>query len=136
MITIPQTIVAEMFEQARAEAPVECCGYLGSLNNVVTKRYQMTNVDNSPEHFSFDPKEQFKVLKEVRNEGVALSCVYHIHPESPARLSQEDLRLANDPNIVYIIVSLFENREDVKGFKVKKNGTDIAIESVPLTITK
>ncbi|MEC9236446.1 MAG: SIS domain-containing protein, partial [Pseudomonadota bacterium] len=38
-------------------------------------------------------KEQFKVLKESRAAGLQLLSVYHSHPESPARLSLEDLRL-------------------------------------------
>ena len=46
--------------------------------------------------------------------------VYHSNPESPARLSAEDIRLFNDPEPVYIIVSLKYNVVNVAGFKVNK----------------
>ena len=66
----------------------------------------MTNIDNEPDHFSFEPKEQFAAVKDARNQGLSLMAVYHSHPETPARPSQEDLRLLKDPNMIYVIVSL------------------------------
>ena len=81
----------------------------------------MTNIDASPEHFSFDPKEQFKVVKEARTKGISLLSVYHSHPETPARLSEEDIKLLNDPNMVYIIVSLKDaEKPEVKGYTLNK----------------
>ena len=45
--------------------------------------------------------------------------VYHSHPASPARLSQEDVRLANDPQLYYVIISLLNPVEPVlKAFRV------------------
>jgi hypothetical protein len=38
---------------------------------------------------------------------------------SPARPSQEDIRLAYDPYISYVIISLADGGEDVKSFKIK-----------------
>lgn len=132
MISIKQSIVDEMVAHAKSLAPVESCGYLAGKDGIVTTFYKMTNVDNSPEHFSFDPKEQFKVIKESRNEGLSVMGVYHSHPESPARLSEEDLRLLNDPNMVYFIVSLWQEKPDIKAFKISKNGQEIHVETVPI----
>ena len=104
-----------------------------SILNIIEKFYPMTNVDNSPEHFSFDPKEQFSVVKQARNDGHQLLSVYHSHPESPARLSEEDIKLFNDPNPVYIIVSLLDGNVDTKGFKVNKPSEhEIEIKQVEL----
>lgn len=116
MIKIPQNIIDKIAEHAKKEAPLEACGYLGGKDGVVEAVFEMTNIDKSEEHFSFDPKEQFKVVKEARKKGLQLISVYHSHPASPARLSQEDIRLAYDPNIVHIIYSLVSN--GAKGFKV------------------
>ncbi|MCL5073045.1 MAG: Mov34/MPN/PAD-1 family protein, partial [Actinobacteria bacterium] len=69
MIRITLEIVKKIFEQGKAEAPFEACGYLTGKNDRVKKYYPMTNVDKSEDHFSLDPKEQFEVLKEVRKEG-------------------------------------------------------------------
>ena len=129
---IKRELVKAMIEHSEELNPVESCGYLAGKDNELLKFYPMTNIDNSPEHFSFDPKEQFKVMKEARNDGLRLMSVYHSHPESPARLSEEDLRLLNDPSMVYIIVSLLEKKPDVKGYKVSKQGEDITVERVNL----
>jgi proteasome lid subunit RPN8/RPN11 len=133
-IQIQKTILNQMLAHAKALLPIECCGYLAGDGQTITTLYDMTNVDNSPEHFSFDPKEQFAVVKEARNNGLTLMGVYHSHPESPARLSEEDLRLLNDPNMVYFIVSLLTKEGDIKAYKINK--TDESIEVISVEIIK
>jgi proteasome lid subunit RPN8/RPN11 len=44
---------------------------------------------------------------------------YHSHPETPARPSDEDIRLVYDPNISYVIVSLAAGQTDVKSFRIQ-----------------
>ncbi len=125
---IPQEIIAEIREQAVAEAPNEACGYLRGADGRVAGRIELTNVDASPEHFSLDPQEQFAALKDVRQRGEQLLAVYHSHPETPARMSDEDIRLANDPKMVYVIHSLADGR--TRGFRVDRTRTviDVPIE--------
>jgi [CysO sulfur-carrier protein]-S-L-cysteine hydrolase len=128
---IKKSIINQMIAHSKSLTPIESCGYLAGSQGVITEFYPMTNIDNSPEHFSFDPAEQFKVVKSARKDGLTLMSVYHSHPESPARLSQEDLRLLNDPRMVYIIVSLKDAKPDIKAFKIKKeNEDDIHVEKV------
>ncbi len=130
MLRIPQRIVDAIVEQAREEAPNEACGYLGGTDGTVQERYPMTNVDASPEHFSLDPKEQFSVLKQARASGLALLAVYHSHPETPARMSDEDIRLANDTSTIYVIHSLLNG--DTRGFTVdrEKNVSEVPVEVI------
>jgi proteasome lid subunit RPN8/RPN11 len=80
----------------------------------------MTNVDNSPDHFSFDPKEQFQAVKSARSAGETLQVVVHSHPVTPARLSAEDIRLFNDPQMIYLIVSLKDTIPTTNAFRVFK----------------
>jgi proteasome lid subunit RPN8/RPN11 len=110
MVKIPQKIINQIIEQAKQEAPLEACGYLAGKDNQIIEIFPMTNLDKSPEHFSFDPKEQFKVVKAARQKGLELIAVYHSHPASPARLSKEDVRLAYDAEMVHLIHSL-QNQE-------------------------
>ena len=136
-LTIPESIKRELFKHALSVTPIESCGYLGGSDSTVTSFYPMTNIDQSKEHFSFDPKEQFKVVKEARQKKESLIAVYHSHPASPARLSEEDIRLFNDSEPVYLIVSLVNKDPDIKGFKVfKPTEHDIEIYNVTLDITK
>jgi proteasome lid subunit RPN8/RPN11 len=120
MIDIPREIIQRIILQGRNEAPLEACGYLGGSENAVKAIYPMVNADHSPEHYSFDPEEQFKVLREAQDEGLDLIAVYHTHPETPPRMSAEDIRLAYDTSVLYVIYSL--QTDTLKAFKVKDNG--------------
>ena len=110
---IPLNIIDELISQAQLDAPNETCGYLlgtqnGDSEAEVTENYWMENIDHSPEHFSFSPREQFAALRYAREKGLKILANWHSHPASPSRPSQEDLRLANDPTIRYAILSLHE----------------------------
>lgn len=105
---IEQHVIDEIIRQAQQEAPNESCGYLLGTGDVVTENYPMENIDHSPEHFAFAPKDQFAALRYARQAGLRILANWHSHPASPSRPSQEDLRLANDPSIRYAILSLHE----------------------------
>jgi proteasome lid subunit RPN8/RPN11 len=96
--------------------------------------YPLENIDHSPEHFSFRPEDQFAVLKSARTAGKHLQVVYHSHPETPPRLSEEDLRLLNDPNMVYIIVSFQSDVPGIKGYQIDKANETITVHDVALEI--
>ena len=116
---IPQNIIDELIVQARKDAPNESCGYLlGTADGNVTENYWMENIDHSPEHFSFAPKDQFAALRYARSKGLKILANWHSHPASPSRPSQEDLRLANDPTIRYAILSLLNDEPKLNSFKI------------------
>lgn len=119
MLYISQQIIDDLIDHARRGLPEEVCGYLAGNGREVSMQFQLTNIDHSTEHFSFDPAEQFHVVREVRKAGLEILANYHSHPETPARPSQEDIRLAFDPNISYVIVSLAAEIPDVKSFRIQ-----------------
>lgn len=116
MFKIKKEVIDFIREDGFKEKPIEACGYLAGNNDIITQAIKMRNVDNSPDHFSFEVKEQFDVVKKVRNSGMQIIGIYHTHPETPARMSEEDIRLANDTNIIYLIYSL--KNDDFKCFKI------------------
>ena len=63
-------ILETIYREAEKEAPLEACGYLAGKEGVISTHYKMTNVDQSEIHYSFDPQEQFQVIKTVRNSGL------------------------------------------------------------------
>ena len=130
MIGITRDVAEDIIEHAKKDIPVEACGYLAGKNGLISKSYRMTNIDNSPEHFSFDPKEQFDVVRKVRSEGLEIIANYHSHPVTPARPSKEDINLAYDPNISYVIISLEGGREDIKSFSIENS--DVKIEEIKI----
>lgn len=131
-LKILKNIFEQMLQQARAEAPVEACGILAGKDSMVEKLYKMTNVDNSSDHFMMEPKEQFAVVKDVRDAGLKMLAIYHSHPNTPARPSAEDIRLALTQDVVHVIVSLQNsNRLAVRGFIIKNgNVTEVLVRIV------
>lgn len=117
-MNIPQNVIEELIEQARKDAPNETCGYLLGKDGDVTENYWMENIDHSPEHFSFAPKDQFAALRYAREHGLKILANWHSHPASPSRPSQEDLRLANDPTIRYAILSLLDGEPRLNSFRI------------------
>jgi proteasome lid subunit RPN8/RPN11 len=127
---IMKNVIDKIVRHAKTDAPAEACGYLAREEGVVTRHYELTNYDKSPEHFSFDPTEQFKALRDARDKGLEICAVYHSHPCTPARPSEEDIKLAFDPRLSYIIVSLANGRESVKSFKIKNSKVELEVMEV------
>lgn len=119
-LRINRKVLEALIDHASRELPVEVCGYLAEKDGLVTKHYELRNLDHRHDHFTMDAKEQFAAVKNMRENKLKLAAVYHSHPETPARPSQEDIRLAFDPEISYVIVSLACNKPAVKSFKINK----------------
>jgi proteasome lid subunit RPN8/RPN11 len=119
MLHIPRKLADSVIDHAYEGFPLEVCGILGGTEGAVTSLFRMTNTDQSNEHFMMDPAEQFAVIKELRAKGLEMLAIYHSHPESPARPSAEDIRLALTPDVSYVIVSLEKaNTPVLKSFRI------------------
>ena len=134
-MTLSKDVYQALIEHAKSLAPIESCGYLAGKEQRLLRFFPMINKDNREDHFSFDPKEQFQVVKEARADELDLLAVYHSHPKSPARLSAEDVSLFNDEQMLYLILSLNEAQPVLKGFRIKKpSQTEIRVDEVLLEI--
>jgi proteasome lid subunit RPN8/RPN11 len=123
LIVLSQRHYQAILQHCLGSLPNEACGLLGGTvdkgQKTVCSVHLLTNVDNSPEHFSMDPKQQFSAVKEMRTNGWTLLGNFHSHPASPARPSAEDKRLAFDPEASYLILSLAESAPVLKSFKLQ-----------------
>jgi [CysO sulfur-carrier protein]-S-L-cysteine hydrolase len=118
MLRIQRKVVDDIIAHARRESPLEACGYLAEQDGIVARHYPLTNADASEEHYSLLPEEQFAAVRGMREAGMKLRAIYHSHPATKARPSEEDIRLAYDPKISYVIVSLSGTEETVKSFRI------------------
>ncbi|WP_286944910.1 M67 family metallopeptidase [Acetobacterium sp. UBA5834] len=105
--------------------PNEACGLIAGRikaeDKVIEKIYLMTNLDQSHEHFSMDPKEQLAAIKDMRTHDYLPLGNFHSHPNTPSRPSEEDKRLAFDPSTDYLILSLMDkNKPVLKAFLIDK----------------
>jgi proteasome lid subunit RPN8/RPN11 len=135
VLVLPPELHREITAHARAGLPNEACGLLaGELRGeegLVKAVYGLENTDRSPEHFSMAPEDQFRVIGDIRKKGLVLLGNFHSHPVTPARPSEEDKRLAFDPSLSYVIISLKDGEPALKSFAVKKGSAEE--EAVELT---
>jgi proteasome lid subunit RPN8/RPN11 len=133
MLKIPKAIHDDLIAHARGGFPLEVCGILGGDSDTVSTMYRMVNTDASNEHFMMEPREQFAVIKDLRAKGLAMLAIYHSHPESPARPSDEDIRLALTPDVSYVIISLADAAvPDIKACKI--SGGIVRFEAIEIIV--
>lgn len=119
-LVIPAQIFDEMIAHCRDGYPNEACGILAGTGNEVSRIYKMSNIENSPVTYMLDSKEQFKVMKDMRENNLSMLAIFHSHPSSAAYPSAKDVTLAFYEDAVYIIVSLMEKELGVKGFSIRE----------------
>jgi proteasome lid subunit RPN8/RPN11 len=122
MLMLPPELRREIAAHARSGLPNEACGLLaGEIlgeDRFVRGVYCLENTDRNPEHFSMAPEDQFRVISEIRKKGWVLLGNFHSHPSTPARPSAEDIRLAFDPALSYVIISLKDPEPVLKSFRI------------------
>ncbi len=128
-LTIKKEVYNSMIEAALEAVPLEACGLLGGNDGIATEFYSLNNADASSEHYSMIPEEQFAAIKKMRQNGNRMLSIWHSHPASPARMSQEDIKLAFTPGIVYTIVSLETGTPVVRSFEVH-DGIPVETETI------
>ena len=110
-ITIKESDFNRIYEHALSVAPDEACGLIAGTDGEdgireIKKVYILENIDHTNEHFTIDPREQLKAVKDMRTLGLTPLGNWHSHPETPSRPSEEDKRLSNDSSASYLILSL------------------------------
>ena len=124
-LQIDREVLLEMVRASRAAAPLEACGLVGGRDGRLTRLYNLTNLDASAEHYMLVPEEQFAAVKDMRERGLELLAIWHSHPATPARMSEEDLKLAFTTDVVYLILSLAGPGEpELKGFTVRESKSE------------
>jgi proteasome lid subunit RPN8/RPN11 len=128
---VPRSIFDEMLEHAREEAPNECCGILGGSDGEAKTLYRATNAEHSPLRYTLDPNDLFRItFREIPENDEEMLAIYHSHTASPAYPSQTDINLATYPDAVYLILSLAEGEEPLRGFRID----DGKVTEVDLTV--
>lgn len=135
-LTITRADLTAILDHCAASFPNEACGILGGRDGRIEKVYCMRNMRPGPVSYEMDPDEQFRVMKDLRQEGLALAGIFHSHPVSPAYPSGTDVERAywpgtlfpNYPEAVYVIVSLRDrDRPDVRAFMISEGTVQEAL---------
>jgi proteasome lid subunit RPN8/RPN11 len=131
-LEIPADLLSRVVEHARREYPLESCGILAGKDGKIVKVYSLENTAKSSSSYLMASEEQLRVFREVEEEGLELSAIYHSHPHSPAFPSQRDVDFAFYPDSLILIISLMDPKAPQAGvFQIE----DREIEQKRLKIT-
>lgn len=110
-ISISEDDFRKIAAHAAANLPEESCGLVAGIEEpdgrrIVKRVYLVENEDHARDHFTMSPSAQIAAVKDMRANGWKPLGNWHSHPDTPSRPSEEDVRLALDPNASYMILSL------------------------------
>jgi proteasome lid subunit RPN8/RPN11 len=129
-MVIASRFVEEMVSHARSEVPNEACGLLAIEDGRVVEFHPTRNVAESPVFFEIDSRELLRLTRDIEDRGLDLG-IYHSHTHTPARPSPTDIRLAQYPEALYLILSLAQpDAPDLRVYRI----ADGAVQVEPLEI--
>jgi [CysO sulfur-carrier protein]-S-L-cysteine hydrolase len=115
---IARSMLDQIVAQARAEAPNECCGIVGTRDGRAVTVYPVRNAAASPLRYEIDPKDQLRVFEALDDAGLEIGAIYHSHTRSAPEPSQTDINLAFYPDAVYVIVGVAGEEDDVRAWRI------------------
>jgi proteasome lid subunit RPN8/RPN11 len=104
-VRIVRSVLEEISAQAAQTPEMECCGLLGGRDGVITRIYPAENALASPKAYEIAPRDLFRILRQMREEGVRMMGIYHSHPRGENYPSETDITRAYYPEAVYFIAS-------------------------------
>jgi [CysO sulfur-carrier protein]-S-L-cysteine hydrolase len=115
---IARWMLDRIVAQARAEAPNECCGIVGTRDGQAVSLYPVRNAAASPLRYEIDPRDQLRVFEALDDAGLEVGAIYHSHTRSAPEPSQTDINLAFYPDAVYVIVGVAGEEDDVRAWRI------------------
>ena len=118
-LSLPQSFIDEMVAHGQEDAPNECCGIIAGDDGRAVKLFRAKNAEASPWRYSVEPKDLFRIFREVEENGWSFLAIYHSHTASEAYPSPTDVRLAFWPEAYCVLVSLQDaDKPAVRAFRI------------------
>jgi [CysO sulfur-carrier protein]-S-L-cysteine hydrolase len=121
-LRIARSLLDEIVAQARAEAPNECCGIVGSRDGSAVRLFKARNARASALAYDIDGRDLQRIYDELDEEDLEVGVIYHSHTRSDPVPSQTDINLASPflPDAVYLIVGVKDpERDDLRAWHIR-----------------
>lgn len=132
-VTLAPHVHDAMSALALAEYPLEACGLLAGIGDVVTAFYPCRNVEQSARIYTVDPRDHLRAERRAEELGLEIIGVMHSHTHTEAFPSPTDVQAAPDPSWSYVIVTLKRERPEARAFRIRGDQVD-PIAEIPLII--
>ena len=107
MLQIRRDLVDSIVAHARKDHPDEACGVIaGPEGTDRPERFiPMLNAARSPTFYEFDSLDLLKLYREMDARDEVPVVIYHSHTATEAYPSRTDIKLAQEPDAHYVLVS-------------------------------
>jgi len=125
-----------------AAAPLEAVGLLAVADDArgdahATRFYPGTNVDASPTRYTMHPAAVLAALRDIEAHGWRLGAIVHSHPATPPVPSATDLREAQYPDALVIIVGLANTAAETRAWRLPVDTNCVgAVVEVPILVDR
>jgi len=117
-LIIPPEHLEAMVAHCVREAPLECCGLLGGVPPLVSSFHPLRNSSRSEVRYDADARDLIAAVQDLRARGAEILAIYHSHPRWAAIPSQVDLRENHYGSVPRIIVSLLNDKPEVRAWRL------------------
>ena len=108
---IARSLLDQIVEHARRDAPNECCGVIAAREGVATTVHELENLAHSPLKFEVGA-DLVGAMEAIEDGGAELAAIYHSHTRTPPVPSQTDVNFSiNWPGVEWLIVGLSHDGE-------------------------
>ena len=116
MIQITKTA----FDQIKSEAvncyPAECCGLL--IGNTLNNLHNITRISPSVnlmknlgnDCFEINPQDRINIERKLRGSPEKVIGHFHSHPDHSNLPSKTDLKMAFEPELIWLIISVINGK--------------------------
>lgn len=119
MLTLSAEQWAVISAHLTAELPNEACGLLAGRDGNTQRVHLITNTKRSPTRFYMEPKELYRAIIEIEDNGLELIGIFHSHPAGPPTPSATDIAEAYYPDSAYVICYPADKGWQARAFEVR-----------------
>ncbi len=142
MISVSKVSMKNIIDAAESTYPEECCGLLvGNAecfnNRMITRVVPSPNLSSGDTRDSFevDPKLRFDLMRNLAQAESDETIIghYHSHPDSGALPSANDIGMAYEPDLVWVILAVHDGIvSETRAHMISKNANTFI--EIPLRV--
>jgi len=140
-LVLPRRIREDLMVHLLASAPNEGVGMLGvyppvrddtGLQAEAALFVPGRNIEQSPTHFTMDPRDVIAAFRRFREDGLQLGAIVHSHLKGPATPSVSDVSEWNYPEALMMIASFANQPPTLRAWRVVEEGDMAVVQHVAI----
>ena len=106
-LVLTDALRAQIAREAEESFPRECCGLIeGTLSDGIAQAvclHPCANLAEEADRFEIDPRDHFRLLRQLRGSPHSLIGCYHSHPNGQSAASARDILGASEEDFLWLI---------------------------------